>query len=165
RLLRLRDMGGIICVDFIDMQNKENQRKLHDALRDAMKEEKAKHNVLAPSKFGVVEITRERVRPVTKVKTTEKCPSCDGKGVVQAPVLFPDEIENSMRFLSEEGSHKEVRVVVHPMVESYLVRGFWNNIVKRWKKKYGLKINVEASSSSEFLEYHVYDKEGEEISL
>jgi ribonuclease G len=165
RLLRLRDMGGIICVDFIDMQNKDNQRKLHDALKDFMKEDKAKHNVLAPSRFGVVEITRERVKPVTKVVTTEKCPSCDGKGVVQASVLFTDEIENSLRFLSEEGLHKQVKLLVHPIVEAYLTKGWFTNVAKRWGKKYKLKIQVEASSSSTFLEYHFFGKEGEEISF
>ncbi|MBL7942572.1 MAG: ribonuclease E/G, partial [Flavobacteriales bacterium] len=165
RLLRLRDMGGIICIDFIDMNNKDNQRKLHDALRDYMKDDKAKHNVLAPSRFGVVEITRERVKPVTKVSTTEKCPSCGGKGVVQATVLFTDEIESGIRFLSEEGTHKKVRLMVHPIVEAFLNRGWWTNVVKRWSKRYGIKITAEASSSSEFLEYHFFDSEGEEINV
>ncbi|MFN8775749.1 MAG: Rne/Rng family ribonuclease [Flavobacteriales bacterium] len=165
RLLRLRDMGGIICIDFIDMQNRDNQRKLHEALKEYMKEDKAKHNVLAPSRFGVVEITRERVKPVTKVTTTEKCPSCRGKGVVEAPVLYTDELESAVRFLSEEGTHKSIRLVVHPMVEAYLTKGFFNNTRKRWAKKYKLKLAIEASTSSEFLEYHFYDTEGEEISL
>jgi ribonuclease G len=165
RLLRLRDMGGIICIDFIDMQNKDNQKKLSDVLRDAMKEDKAKHNVLPPSRFGVVEITRERVKPVTKVITTEKCPSCDGKGVVQSSLLFTEEIENSVRFLSEEGTHKEIRLVVHPMVEAYLNRGWFSSIAKSWRKKYKLKLTVEASSNSAFLEYHIYDKEGEELNF
>lgn len=165
RLLRLRDMGGIICIDFIDMQNRDNQRKLHDALKDFMAEDKAKHNVLAPSKFGVVEITRERVKPVTKVTTTEKCPSCDGKGVVQASVLFTDELESAVRFLSEEGTHKELSLIVHPMAEAYLNKGLFSNITKKWSKKYRVKLKVEASSSSEFLEYHFYDKNGEEIAI
>ena len=165
RLLRLRDMGGIICIDFIDMQNKDNQRKLHDALRDFMREDKAKHNVLAPSKFGVVEITRERVKPVTKVVTTEKCPSCDGKGVVQASVLFIDEMEASVRYLSEEGTHKKVRMVVHPIVEAYLNKGWFTSVVKKWRKKYKIELSAEPSSSSTFLEYHFYDREGEEITM
>lgn len=165
RLLRLRDMGGIICIDFIDMQNKDHQKKLSDVLRDAMKEDKAKHNVLPPSRFGVVEITRERVKPVTKVITTEKCPSCDGKGVVQSSLLFTEEIENSVRFLSEEGRHKEIKLLVHPMVEAYLNRGFFSNISKTWKKKYKMKMVVEPSSNSAFLEYHIFDKEGEEVNF
>jgi ribonuclease G len=165
RLLRLRDMGGIICIDFIDMQNRDNQKKLVDTLREYMSEDKAKHNVLPPSKFGVVEITRERVKPVTKVITTEKCPSCEGKGVVQSSLLFTEEIENNLRFLSEEGSRKELKLMVHPVVEAYLNRGWWNSISKTWRKKYKMKIAVEASSSAAFLEYHIFDKDGEEISL
>ena len=165
RLLRLRDMGGIICIDFIDMQNRDNQKKLCDALRDYMKDDKAKHNVLPPSKFGVVEITRERVKPVTKVITTENCPSCNGKGVVQSSLLYADEIEKRVSFLAEEGVHKEIRLIVHPMVEAYLNRGFFNSIAKSWRKKHGIKLRVEASSNSQFLEYHFYDKEGEEIRL
>jgi ribonuclease G len=165
RLLRLRDMGGIICIDFIDMQNKDNQRKLSDVLRDAMKEDKAKHNVLPPSRFGVVEITRERVKPVTKVVTTEKCPSCDGKGTIQSSLLFTEEIENNIRFLSEEGTHKQLRLAVHPMVEAYLNRGFFSNITKTWSKKYKLKLRVEPSTSAALLEYHIFDKDGEEVNL
>ncbi|MFN0031472.1 MAG: Rne/Rng family ribonuclease [Flavobacteriales bacterium] len=165
RLLRLRDMGGIICIDFIDMQSRENQKKLVDALRDAMSEDKAKHNVLPPSKFGVVEITRERVKPVTKVVTTEKCPSCDGKGVVESSLLFTEEIENNIRFLSEDGSRKTLKLVVHPIIEAYLTKGWWNNILKAWCKKYKLKIELQSSSSSAMLEYHFYDHDGEEISI
>jgi ribonuclease G len=165
RLLRLRDMGGIICVDFIDMQNKDNQRKLSDALRDAMKEDKAKHNVLPPSRFGVVEITRERVKPVTKVVTTEKCPSCDGKGVVQSSLLFTEEIENNIRFLSESGNHKTLRISVNPIVEAYLNRGFFNSIAKKWRKQYKIKIQIEASTNNGLMEYHIFDREDEEISL
>jgi ribonuclease G len=165
RLLRLRDMGGIICIDFIDMQNKEHQKKLSDSLRDFMKEDKAKHNVLPPSRFGVVEITRERVKPVTKVVTTEKCPSCDGKGTIQSSLLFTEEIESSVRYLSEEGTHKKVRLVVHPMVEAYLNRGFFNSVTKSWRKRYKMKLDVEASSNIALLEYHFFGPEGEEINL
>jgi ribonuclease G len=165
RLLRLRDMGGIICIDFIDMQNKDNQRKLIDTLRDAMAEDKAKHNVLPPSKFGVVEITRERVKPVTEVTTTEKCPSCDGKGQVQSSLLFTDEIENSMRVLAETGKYKKLRLTVHPMVEAYLNRGFFTNIRKTWSKKFKTKLDVKPNSDHGFLEYRFFDEEGEELGI
>jgi len=160
RLLKLRDMGGIICVDFIDMQNRDNQKKLSDALREFMKNDKAKHNILPPSKFGVIELTRERVKPVTKVITTEKCPSCEGKGVIQSSILFNDELEGCVRFLSEEGKHTDVSLTVHPMVEAFLNRGFFSSIAKNWKKKYKVKVKVESSSSSQFLEYHFHDKDG-----
>jgi len=118
-----------------------------------------------PSRFGVVEITRERVKPVTKVVTTEKCPSCDGKGTIQSSLLFTEELESGVRFLSEEGTHKNVRLVVHPIVEAYLNRGFFNNVAKSWRKKYKMKLNVEASSNIALLEYHFFGPEGEEISL
>ncbi len=165
RLLRLRDMGGIICIDFIDMQNKENQKKLHDELKAAMKTDKAKHNVLAPSRFGVVEITRERVKPVTQVKTTEKCPSCHGKGVVEASVLFTDQLENQLRIISQELKHNQITMVVHPMVEAYVTKGWWNNTKKNWQKKFGLKIQLDGSSSNELLEVHYFDAQGQEIAL
>jgi len=158
-------MGGIICVDFIDMQNKDNQKKLHDALREAMKSDKAKHNVLAPSRFGVVEITRERVKPVTQVQTTEQCPSCHGKGVVEASVLYTDQLENEVRVVGQELGHKEFIMHVHPMVEAYLTKGWWNNIKKSWQKKYGVKIKLEASSSSELLQSKYFSPSGEEIVL
>jgi ribonuclease G len=157
-------MGGIICVDFIDMQNKDNQKKLHDALRDAMKTDKAKHNVLAPSRFGVVEITRERVKPVTQVKTTEKCPSCHGKGTVEASVLFTDQLENQIRMVAQEYKHKYVLMVVNPLVEAYINQGwFWKTLRTQWQKKYGIKIKVEGSTSAELLEVHYFDAHGEEI--
>lgn len=164
RLLRLRDMGGIICVDFIDMHERANQRKLHDALKEAMKDDKAKHNVLAPSRFGVVEITRQRVRPETDIKTSEKCPSCDGKGQVEAPVLFTDELEAAIRYAKENGK-TALTMMVHPMVEAYVNKGFFNSFAKKWKKKYGVKLKVESSATLTFLEHHMYDEAGEEITL
>ena len=156
-------MGGIICIDFIDMHDRANQKKLFEALKNNMKEDKAKHNILPPSKFGVVEITRQRVREVTDIKTQEKCPSCDGKGVVEAPILYTDTLENSVSYLSEEKKVKAITLLVHPMVEAYLTKGWFNSIVKKWRKKYGMKINLQADTSLEFLESHFYDAQGGEI--
>lgn len=163
RLLRLRDMGGIICIDFIDMNNKDNQKKLMEVLRDSMREDKAKHSILPPSKFGVVEITRERVKPVTEVETTEKCPSCDGKGTVESSILFTEEIEGVVRLLSQEGTHKTLKIQVNPMVEAYLNRGILKSISRTWRKKYKIKLKVEAVSNYHLLEYHIFDTAGEEI--
>lgn len=163
RILRLRDMGGIICIDFIDMGDRGNQRKLHEELKKAMSTDKAKHNILPPSRFGVIEITRQRVREVTNITTSEKCPSCGGKGIVEAPILFTDTLENNLRFISEEGKNKEVSLIVHPMVEAYLRKGWLNSIIRKWRKQYKLKIHLEANSSLQFLEHHFYDKNGEEL--
>lgn len=163
RILRLRDMGGIICIDFIDMNDRGNQRKLHEALKEAMSTDKAKHNILAPSRFGVVEITRQRVREVTNIITAEKCPSCNGKGIVEAPILFSDNMENQLRFIAEEGKVKELSMIVHPMVEAYLRKGWLNSILRKWRRQFKIKIHLEANSSLQFLEYHLYDKGGDEI--
>ncbi len=164
RILRLRDMGGIICIDFIDMHDRANQRKLHDALKEAMADDKAKHNILPPSRFGVVEITRQRVREVTDIKTAEKCPSCDGKGIVEAPILFTDTIENNLRYIAESGKHKKVSLLVHPMVEAYLTKGWWwQHLISKWRRQFKMGITLEQNSSLQFLEHHIYDAEGEEI--
>ncbi len=165
RLLRLRDMGGIICVDFIDMGDKNNQKKLYDELKLAMSEDKAKHNLLPPSRFGVIEITRQRVRPATDIITSEKCPCCQGTGKVQASILFTDEIENNLRYLSEEKKIKSMSLTIHPMVEAYINKGgfFKPSIFKNWKKKYDLKIDLQASTSLGLLEYKLTDPEGEEF--
>jgi ribonuclease G len=106
------------------------------------------------------------VREVTDIKTAEKCPSCDGKGIVEAPILFSDSIENSLRYIAEEGKHKEVSLLVHPMVEAYITKGWWwNRLITKWRKTYKIKINLEANSSVQFLEYHIYDTQGEELQL
>jgi ribonuclease G len=165
RILRLRDMGGIICIDFIDMHEKANQKRLFEAMKDAMQNDKAKHNVLPPSKFGVVEITRQRVREVTDITTTEKCPSCDGKGVVEAPLLMTDNIENSIRYVAEEGKINKISLLVHPMIEAYITKGLFSSMLRKWRKKYKLGIALEANSSLELLEFHLYDPAGEEITV
>ena len=165
RILRLRDMGGIICVDFIDMNDKANQKKLFDELKLAMAEDKAKHNVLPPSRFGVIEITRQRVRPVTDIQTSEKCPCCLGSGKVGASILFTDEIENSLRYLSDEKKVKELRLTVHPMVEAYITKGnlFKASILRKWKNTYGLKIEVNSVSTQGLLEFHMTNRSGENL--
>lgn len=166
RILRLRDMGGIIAIDFIDMQDRGNQRKLFEAMKKAMENDRAKHNILPPSRFGVVEITRQRVRPVTNITTAEKCPSCDGKGTISAPVLMVDNIEYTINSLAEDG-HKEMTLVLHPMVEAFVTKpkGFRKSIVRDWRKKYGVKLAIEPSSTVTFMEYHLLNKNGEELSV
>ena len=108
RLLRLRDMGGIVAVDFIDMYNRANNKKLIENFRKFMKDDKAKHNIQPPSRFGVVELTRQRVRPETEIKTTETCPTCLGKGEVQASILIIDEIESLLNSIIDQGTPEEL---------------------------------------------------------
>jgi len=166
RILRLRDMGGIICIDFIDMGDKNHQKMLYDALKEAMADDKAKHSILPPSRFGVVEITRQRVRPVTDITTSEKCPTCRGTGKVEAAILFTDEIENSLKYLAEESGQNNLRLLVHPMVKAYLNEGWWwKTIAANWRKRYKVKLEIMTTSDCELLEFHFYDSKGEEINL
>ena len=164
RILRLRDMGGIIAIDFIDMHEKANNKNLVESLRDAMKDDRAKHNIAPPSKFGVIELTRQRVRPETDIKTAETCPSCNGSGEVQASILLIDEIENNLRYLIESGKHKDFELHVHPFVESYLKKGI-KSLSRQWWMKYKKKINVRGITKFQFLEYQFVNSSNEKIEL
>jgi ribonuclease G len=162
RVLRLRDMGGIVCVDFIDMTDRENQKKLFEHLKTAMKADRAKHNLLPPSKFGVIEITRQRVRPETAIQTTEKCPCCNGSGEVEATILIGDEINNQLRYLLEDRKVKGLTLTLHPFLESYFLKGMISQRFK-WFLKYKKWIKIKGVTAHHLLEYHFIDKFGEEI--
>jgi ribonuclease G len=168
RQLRLRDMGGIIVVDFIDMHKAENRKALHNLLKEEMKDDRAKHNVLPPSKFGLVQITRQRVRPEMDIKTKEKCPTCGGTGEIEASVLFDSEIESSINFVMNEQNEKTITVKVHPYIAAYLSKkdGFFSkSIAKKWAKRNSGSIEVESSTNYHFMEYHIFNSRGEEIRL
>lgn len=164
RILRLRDMGGIVCVDFIDMGDKENNKKLYDHLKEIMKSDRAKHNVLPPSKFGVVEITRQRVRPETNINTSEKCPACNGSGEIQASILVIDEIQNHLRYIKEDLKLNRVHLHTHPFIAAYLTKGWFSQRYK-WGKKFGLKIKVSEENSYHMMEYSLNKENGEQIEL
>lgn len=164
RVLQLRDMGGIICIDFIDMHDKENNRTLHEKMKEFMKSDRAKHNVLAPSKFGVVEITRQRVRPETDINTSETCPTCNGTGEVQASILFAEEIETNLNYLLSDRKLSKVTLLVHPYLEAYFKNGLISKQVK-WFFKYKKWIPVRGITSHHLLEYSFVDKNNEVITL
>lgn len=164
RQLRLRDIGGIIVADFIDMRNPNNRRTLYDKLKEAMKTDPATHTILPPSKFGLVQITRERVRPQVKEKTTEKCPSCGGSGEVQSTILLVDQIEKDLNYLVKEQNQKNVILAVHPFLEAYFTKGI-PSIRHKWFLRYGKRIRVRPVTSHHVLEYHFYNKDEEEIKI
>ncbi len=164
RQLRLRDIGGIIVCDFIDMRSPNNRKTLFEKMREFMKTDPATHTVLPPSKFGLVQITRERVRPQVKEKTTEKCPSCGGSGEVQSTILLADQIERDLHYLVKEQNQKNVTLAVHPFLEAYFTKGLPSR-KQRWLLKYGKSINVKSVSTHHILEYHFYNKNEEEIKI
>ncbi len=163
RVLRLRDMGGIIAIDFIDMAKREHNKQLTDALRAAMKNDKAKHNIAVPSRFGVVELTRQRVRDVAQVSATDACPACNGTGKVEASILITDRIDSALKYLAEGENRKRMTLMTHPILEAYITKGWWKSIRKEWEKSLGIKLSIESNSNLEILEYHVYNALGEDV--
>ncbi len=162
RQLRLRDIGGIIVVDFIDMNRQEHKNMVSNKMKELMAEDKTKNSVLPLSKFNVMEITRQRVRPEITIETTEKCPTCKGKGKITASILFIDELENKIEYILKKDDIKHIILRVHPFIEAYVNKGF-RSIRKSWKKKFNCKIKIEAEQSYSFLETHFFNKENEEL--
>ncbi|MDR0364714.1 MAG: Rne/Rng family ribonuclease [Bacteroidales bacterium] len=164
RQLRLRDMGGIIVVDFIDLHTNTGRKELYDHLKEEMKKDSARHTILPPSRFGVIEITRQRVRPATSVDVVEKCPTCHGSGEIRPSILITDEIENNISYLIHEQNEKSLSIVVHPILFGYLTKGLFNQRWK-WNRKYKEKIRITSDQSYQLTEYHFFNKNGEEIRL
>jgi ribonuclease G len=164
RQLRLRDMGGIIVVDFIDMQQGANRRLLYEKMKEEMGKDRAKHSILPPSKFGLVQITRQRVRPETTVEILEKCPACEGTGKIKPSVILVDEIENNLRYLIQEQKESTLTLRVHPYVEAFLKKGMIS-IKWKWFFKYKKKIKIIPTYSYHFLEYRFFNKHDDEINL
>ncbi len=164
RQLRLRDMGGIIVVDFIDMHHSENRQKLFEKMKEYMSSDRAKHHILPLSKFGLIQITRQRVRPEMTVQTIERCPSCNGSGEVSPSILFVDEIENHVRWSLKKYRFKQITLKLHPYIASYLTKGIFS-IGFRWRIKYLRRLKIKPSNSNAFLEYHFIDSKGDKIFL
>src|SRR5204863_2402647 len=134
-------------------------------VKTEMKKDRAKHTILPPSKFGLVQITRQRVRPETNITTVEKCPACEGTGEIKASILLVDEIENNLRYFVKEQNEKLLSVIVHPYLEAYLNKGsiFKKSLVEGWRKKYKAKVAVKANNNYHIMEYHFFNKSEEEI--
>ena len=164
RQLRLRDMGGIIVVDFIDMDKAEHRHKLYERMTENMGRDRAKHNILPLSKFGLMQITRQRVRPATSLEVEERCPVCHGKGKVQPSLLFTETLESKIETLTESVGLKRFRLHVHPYVAAYIKKGIIS-LYRKWQMKYGMGIRVIPDQRLAYLEYHFYDKDGNEVDM
>jgi len=162
RQLRLRDIGGIIVVDFIDMKLPDNKKKLQDAMEKYMLSDRAKHAVLPISKFGLMQITRQRMRPEVNINTAEICPSCNGTGKITSTFLLEDEIEKRLHYLVTH-KHENLTILVHPIVYSHLTKGFFSNIRRTWQRKLKTPIKVKANSDYYFTEFKFFDANDEEI--
>ncbi|MBN1822048.1 MAG: Rne/Rng family ribonuclease [Prolixibacteraceae bacterium] len=164
RQLRLRDMGGIIVIDFIDMQESDNRHKVYEFMRTAMSKDRTKHNILPLSKFCLMQITRQRVRPEEHIETAEVCPVCKGTGEVVPTLLFADELSNKVVYIIKDLDKKKLLLKVHPYVAAYLRKGL-KSYQKKWFLKYFKWVRIEVNNSYTFLEYHFFDENMEEIIL
>jgi ribonuclease G len=164
RQLRLRDMGGIVVVDFIDMHKPTNRKELFDYLKAQMADDRAKHTILPPSKFGLIQITRQRVRPEMNIVTSEVCPACNGTGTIRPTVLLLDDIENNFNFILEEQNEKNITLCVHPYIEAYIKKGIFNRQMK-WYFKYNQWIKVKSNPAYQITEFHFFSSKDEEIKL
>ncbi len=163
RQLRLRDLGGIIIVDFIDMRNPDHKKQVYKAMKDHMKEDRAKHAILPLSKFGLMQITRQRVRPEVNIVTQEKCPSCGGTGKVESTVLLVDEIEHKLDYLMALAGRHEIHLHAHPFVAAYLRRGLWRSVRFGWFRRWRRWVRVHPDLALPITEYRFTDAAGEEI--
>lgn len=164
RQLRLRDIGGIIVVDFIDMRDAEHRKQLVSIMRKAMKNDRAQHTVLPLSKFGLMQITRQRVRPEVKITTAEKCPTCGGTGKVNATLLLTDDIERDLNFIMESRPKAKLKLKVHPFIAAYLKRGMPSTQMK-WYLKYYRWLQIVQDNDFPITSYRFYDEDDEEIKL
>ncbi len=166
RQLRLRDIGGLIVIDFIDMRNAEHRRMLVKQMRDFMREDRAQHTVLPLSKFGLMQITRQRVRPEVKINVTELCPTCNGTGKSYASILVMDDIQRDLEHLIKSGLvKKKVVIHLHPFVHSHLTKGLFMNERRRWSMKYGKQIKLIENQDFHINEYKFFDEREDEIRL
>jgi ribonuclease G len=164
RQLQLRDMGGIIVIDFIDMRKAENKRNLHKMMKDFMKSDRSKFTILPLSKFGLMQITRQRVRPELSIKTVEICPSCGGSGTIAPSILIADQVEKDLNYLLTKQNEKEISVTMHPYLYAYFTAGF-PSIRTKWFIQYKKWVRLIKDSSLGISEYAFYNKLGERIEL
>ena len=165
RQLRLRDMGGIIVVDFIDMAKPEHRQQLYDHMREIMANDRARHNILPLSKFGLMQITRQRVRPVLDIHVAEQCPSCLGKGEVQPSLLFTDTLREKLEYIVETLGIHDFVMYVHPYVDAYIKKGLFTSMYGKWRRALGRTFKILPDESLAYLQYRVVDKDRNELDL
>jgi len=165
RQLRLRDMGGIIVVDFIDMAKPEHRQELYDHMREIMANDRARHNILPLSKFGLMQITRQRVRPVLDITVDEECPSCLGKGRVNSSILFTDTLYEKLEYMVRELGLRDFILYVHPYVDAYLKKGLFSTMYGKWRRTLGRCFKILPDESLAYLQYRAVGKDRKEIPL
>ena len=163
RQLRLRDMGGIVIVDFIDMESNDHKNALFKYMQELMEDDRAKHNVLPLTKFGLMQITRQRIRPVTEINTMEQCPVCHGTGKIHSSVVIDEEIERKIAYYVIEKGYKTLTLKTSPILGAYLKRGLFNSYLSKWKKHYKVKLDLEEVTDFTVLQNELYNEKKEKL--
>ncbi len=163
RQLRLRDMGGIVIVDFIDMETNEHRNALYKKMVELMESDRAKHNVLPLTKFGLMQITRQRVRPATEINTQEVCPVCNGTGKIASSVVIDEAIERRLSYYVHEKGITSLTLKVSPILGAYLTKGLFRSILGQWKKKYRCKIELAEITDFTVLQNEFYNEKGDKL--
>ena len=166
RQLRLRDMGGIVIVDFIDMESGEHRNQLYKYMQQLMEGDRAKHNVLPLTKFGLMQITRQRVRPAIELNTLEVCPVCHGTGKISSSIVIDEDIERKLANYVVDKKIQSLTLKVGPILGAYLTKSdglFKGSILDRWKKKYKCRLKMETSSDFTVLQNEFYDEKGAKL--
>ena len=156
-------MGGIVIVDFIDMESVEHRNNLFKYMQELMSKDRAKHNVLPLTKFGLMQITRQRVRPVTEINTTEVCPVCHGTGKIASSLLIDEQIERRLSYYVNDKGIRNFTLKVSPILGAYITRGLFNSYVGKWKKKYKCKIKVVEITDFAVLQNELFNEKGDKL--
>ncbi len=164
RQMRLRDIGGIIIIDFIDMRVPDHKKALVQKMREYMRTDRAQHTILPLSKFGLMQITRQRVRPEVNINTAEICPSCKGTGKVTPSILLTDDIQRDLEFIMQSRPNARLHLKVHPYVESYMKKGWYNQPMK-WYFKFYRWVTIISEPEYQLTQYNFYDHNDDEIRL
>ena len=158
-------MGGIIVVEFIDMRKSENKKKVFQRIKEEMQSDRSKHTILPLSKFGLMQITRQRVRPEVNIATREVCPTCGGTGKISASIIVADQVESMLEFCVKKQNEKKIRIAVHPYLYAYFTKGLFNSQQWKWFWKYHSWVTVVEDSSLALTEFNFYSKSGEMIEV
>ncbi len=163
RQMRLRDLGGIIIIDFIDMRLPENKKRLVEAMTEFMEHDRARHTILPISKFGLMQITRQRLRPELNISTAEVCPTCKGTGKIGPSLLIADEIEKDLKYLINQG-HRHLALHVHPIMAAYLTKGnFFNSMIWKWYWNFKVKVKIVTDNNAPITQYQFYDRKTDDL--
>lgn len=166
RQLRLRDLGGIVILDLIDMKLPEHRKRIFDAMEEAMALDRARHTVLPLSKFGLMQITRQRLRPEINISTAEVCPTCQGTGKIGPSLMLGDEIEKDVNYLINQG-HRELSLHAHPILAAYLTKKapglFGKSILQKWNTQFKSKIKIVEAADNPLTEYQFVDRSTDDV--